>query len=177
VSAIKVGGKRSYQLARAGAAPELPPRPVTVHSLDVLAIRAAGDLLDVDVAVTCSAGTYVRALARDLGRAVGVGGHLTALRRTRSGRYGLSMATELSQLGPRLPLLPLERAAADAFPALRLTAPEARLVAHGGRLPAAAAGTGPPPPGPVAAFGPDGSLVALLQGKAGQLCPLAVFLP
>ena len=85
ISAIKVGGKRAYQLARAGQAPELAARRVTVRELAIGDVRPDGDLLDVDITVTCSSGTYIRAIARDLGDALGVGGHLTALRRTRVG--------------------------------------------------------------------------------------------
>ena len=98
VSAIKVAGKRAYQLTREGHAPELAARPVTVASFDITGIRRHGDLLDADAAVTCSSGTYVRALARDLGQALGVGGHLTALRRVRSGRYRIEAARTLGEL-------------------------------------------------------------------------------
>ncbi len=98
VSAIKVGGKRSYRLARHGVAPELAPRTVTVSMFAVEQLRPAGDVLDVDVRVTCSSGTYIRALARDLGAALGVGGHLIALRRTRVGPYLISQAVTLEQL-------------------------------------------------------------------------------
>src|SRR5215469_1651620 len=169
-SAIKVGGRRSYQLARAGQAPALQARAVTVSRFDVTAVRRDDDLLDVDVAVTCSSGTYIRALARDLGAALGVGGHLTALRRTRVGPYEIGSARTLDQLAASFEIIPLADAAAAAFPRRDLTAEQARLVAHGGRLPAGAAG-----PGPVAAFGPDGALVALLTDEAGQARPLAVF--
>ncbi len=175
VSAIKVAGTRSYALARAGAAPVLPARPVTVWAFDVLGTRAVGDLLDVDVAVRCSSGTYVRALARDLGEALGVGGHLTMLRRTRVGPYDLAMARTLSELAGEFSVLPLARAAAVAFPSRQLTGAEAQVVGHGGRLPGGGGGNGPV--GPVAAFGPDGSLIALLTEKAGELRPLAVFVP
>ncbi len=176
VSAIKVGGKRSYQLAREGAPPELPPRPVTVWSFTVQAVRPAGaGLLDADVAVRCSSGTYIRALARDMGQALGVGGYLTMLRRTRVGPYGLGTAhtlADLEQAQPALPVLPLAAAAAAAFPGRPLTEAEARSLAHGGRL----AGLGQHP-GPVAAFGPDGTLIALIQEQGGQARPLAVFVP
>ena len=126
VSAIKVGGKRSYQLAREGAPPVLPPRPVTVWSFTVHEVRPAGDRLDADVTVRCSSGTYIRALARDMGEALGVGGYLTMLRRTRVGPYDLSEAHtlgELEQRQPELPVLPLAAAAAAAFPARQLTEP------------------------------------------------------
>jgi len=176
VSAIKVAGRRSYQLARAGQAPELKPRAVTVTRFDVVAVRQAGDLLDVDVAVTCSSGTYIRALARDLGAALGVGGHLTALRRTRVGPYLVSQARTLDQLaseaaqGSGLRLTGLAEAAAGAFPRRELSADEARLLGHGGTISPTGAGAGP-----VAALGPDGSLVALLTDDGGRARSLAVF--
>ena len=171
VSAIKVDGQRAYKLTRAGAAPELKPRPVTVYEFTVTDVRPAGDgdLTDVDATVRCSSGTYVRALARDLGYKLGTGGHLTALRRTRVGGYGLDAAQTLDQLADRFEVMPLAQAAAAAFPRRDLSADEARRLAHGGRL--AATGI----PGPMAAFAPDGSLVALLAEQDGQARPLAVF--
>jgi tRNA pseudouridine55 synthase len=173
VSAIKVDGQRAYKLTRAGAAPELKPRPVTVYEFTVTDVRPAGDLLDVDATVRCSSGTYIRALARDLGDKLGTGGHLTALRRTRVGGYGLDAARTLDQLAERFEVMPLAQAAAAAFPRRDLSADEARRLAHGGRLPAGPPGTGTP--SPTAAFAPDGSLVALLAEQDGQARPLAVF--
>ncbi len=172
VSAIKVGGQRSYRLARAGAAPELTARLVTVSVFAVGEIRrdGDGDVVDVDVDVTCSSGTYIRALARDVGAALGVGGHLTALRRTRVGPYRLGQARTLEQLAERLELTPLAEAAAAAFPRRDLTPDEAQLIGHGGRLPALGTGADP-----VAAFGPDGSLIALLTEEDGRARSLAVF--
>lgn len=179
VSAIKVGGQRAYKLARAGAPPVLPARTVTVRSFVITGARAVGDLMDVDAAVTCSSGTYIRALARDLGDALGVGGHLTMLRRTRVGPYHVSaarslddLASDLDQPGAGLAMVPLEDAAAAAFPSRSLTEPEAHSLSHGARLPAAGLG-----PGPVAAFGPDGTLVALVEEHGGAARPLAVFVP
>jgi tRNA pseudouridine55 synthase len=169
VSAIKVGGQRAYKLTRAGAAPELRARPVTVYEFTVNAVNPAGDVLDVDATVRCSSGTYIRALARDLGAALGVGGHLTRLRRTRVGGYALEAARTLDQLAERFEVLPLAQAAAAAFPRRDLSAGEARRLAHGGRL--AAAGT----PGPTAAYAPDGTLVALLTEESAQARPLVVF--
>ena len=171
-SAIKVAGKRAYRLARQGAAPELAARSVTVTAFTVRAVRRAGDLLDADVTVTCSSGTYIRALARDLGRALGVGGHLTALRRTRVGPYEIAGAATLDQLATRFTVIPLAEAAAAAFPRRELSAAEAAKVSHGARLPALGLGSGP-----VAAFGPDGTLVALLTEEADQARSLAVFVP
>ena len=98
VSAIKVDGKRAYQRVRDGEQVELRPRPVTIHSLVVHDQRVAGDWLDVDISVRCSSGTYIRAIARDVGAALGVGGHLTALRRTAVGSFDLSVARTLEQL-------------------------------------------------------------------------------
>ena len=175
VSAIKVAGRRAYQLAREGAPPVLKPRPVTVWSFTVQAVRPVpaaapsagtpgtapgagpGDLLDVDVEVRCSSGTYIRALARDIGEALGVGGHLTRLRRTRVGPYGLSAAHGLDELAERLTILPLAEAAAAAFPILELTAEQARSLSHGGRLP----GLGRQP-------GPEARPVAGRRARTGQ---------
>lgn len=171
-SAIKVGGQRAYRMARAGRAPELAARPVTVRALTILGARRLGEVMDADISVTCSSGTYIRALARDLGASLGVGGHLTALRRTRVGPYKISAARTLEQLADRMEVIPLADAAASAFPRRDLTDDEARRVSHGARLPVTDAGGGP-----VAAFGPDGSLIALLTDEAGQARPLAVFVP
>jgi tRNA pseudouridine55 synthase len=179
VSAIKINGKRAYHLTRSGAAPELPARPVTVRRLDLLAIRqvaAARDLLDIDVAVTCSSGTYVRAIARDLGTALGTGGHLTMLRRTRVGPYQVASARTLDQLARGLEMIPLAQAAAAAFPAVHLDAAQARLIAHGARI-HLAGDRGGEQGKPMAAFGPDGTLVALINEDEGGIQPLAVFVP
>jgi tRNA pseudouridine55 synthase len=167
ISAIKVGGQRAYKLTRQGAAPELAARPVTVSALDILAVRREGDLLDADIAVTCSSGTYIRAIARDLGAALGTGGHLTALRRTRVGPY--TGGATLDELAGSLTIIPLAQAAAAAFARRDLTQDEATKVGHGQRLPALGVA------GPVAAFAPDGSLVALLTEESGQAKSLAVF--
>jgi tRNA pseudouridine55 synthase len=172
VSAIKVGGKRAYRLARQGAAPELAARSVTVRAFVLGEVRRHGDLVDVDAAVTCSSGTYIRALARDLGEALGAGGHLTYLRRIRSGAYRIGVARTLDQLAADFEVTPLADAAAAAFPRLDVTEEQARTVAHGGRLPAVGLG-----PGPAAVFGPDGSLIALMREEDGRARPLAVFVP
>jgi tRNA pseudouridine55 synthase len=175
VSAIKVDGQRAYKLTRAGAAPELKPRPVTVYEFTVTGIRpvAGGDLTDVDATVRCSSGTYIRALARDLGDKLGTGGHLTALRRTRVGGYALDAAQTLDQLAERFEVMPLAQAAAAAFDRRDLSADEARRLAHGGRLAVGPPGAGHP--GPTAAFAPDGTLIALLTEDSGQARPLVVF--
>ena len=172
ISAVKVGGKRAYQLTRSGTPPQLAARTVTVREIAVADVRPAGDLLDVDVNVTCSSGTYIRAIARDVGTALGVGGHLTALRRTRVGPDTAADARTLDELAESFEVIPLAEAAAAVFPRRDLTADEAAKLAHGGRLPAVGRDSGP-----VAAFSPDGILVALLTEEQGEARSLAVFLP
>jgi tRNA pseudouridine55 synthase len=228
VSAIKVNGERAYKLTRAGEAPELAARPVTVYDFSVTAVRQAGDYLDLDATVRCSSGTYIRALARDLGTALGTGGHLTALRRTAVGPYDIARAHTLKDLesqdqdpnessersrltpapqaashappsapdagpipdGAVVPwVIPLADAAAAAFPRLNLTADEARRLAQGARLPCPPGQQFPPEPRlpaeaavvldrpdvPLAAFDPDGTLIALVTEEGGRLRSLAVF--
>jgi tRNA pseudouridine55 synthase len=176
VSAIKVNGQRSYARVRAGEDVELAGRPVTVSRFDLLAVRRAGDLLDLDVVVECSSGTYVRALARDLGAGLGVGGHLTALRRTRVGPFGLDAARTLPELeelaaaGEPL-VVPLSAAVAAAFPRRDVPAEQARVLGHGGRL--AAAGIA----GTYGVFGPDGEVIALVTERAGAARPEVVLRP
>lgn len=173
VSAIKVGGRRAYKLTRAGAAPQLAARPVTVYEFGLTRVAPAGDFLDVDATVRCSSGTYIRALARDLGAALGTGGHLTALRRIAVGPYRLEQAQTLQDLSERTRLTPLADAAAAAFPRLDLTADDAKRLAHGARVAAPSAQAGPQ--APIAAFAPDGTLVALVTEDSGRLRSLAVF--
>jgi tRNA pseudouridine55 synthase len=178
VSAIKVAGQRAYRLTRAGAAPELAARPVTVYEFKILAERRNGDALDLDAIVRCSSGTYIRALARDMGRQLGVGGHLTRLRRTRVGPYCIEDARTLEQLAERFDVIPLAQAAQAAFPRRDLSEDEARRLAHGGRLaPASSAASAahPGPLGPTAAYAPDGMLIALVTEESGEARPLVVF--
>ena len=183
VSAIKVNGERAYKLTRAGEAPELAARPVTVHEFRVTSVREAGDYLDVDATVRCSSGTYVRALARDLGTALGTGGHLTALRRTAVGPYVLAESSTLQDLEAQglkeqpddaAPVIPLAEAAAAAFPRVNLTADDARRLAQGARLSADLAPEAVPG-APLAAFAPDGTFVALVTVEGPRLRSLAVF--
>jgi tRNA pseudouridine55 synthase len=174
VSAVKVRGRRAYQLAREGRAPVLDARAVTVHEFTISDPRPAGTdgcLLDVTAVVRCSSGTYVRALARDLGESLGVGGHLTMLRRTRVGPYRLSDARTMDELTADLRVMPLAQAAAAAFPVRSLTEAETRGLSHGASLNAAGSA------GPVAALAPDGTLVALVEERDGRARPLAVFVP
>src|SRR5947209_9147672 len=128
VSAIKIGGKRAYALARAGAQVLLTARPVTVSRLELLALRRGQTVTDLDVLVECSGGTYVRALARDLGATLGVGGHLTALRRTRVGPYGLSVARTLDDLATAPALWAgLDEVVTQAFPHRAVSSQQVRI--------------------------------------------------
>jgi tRNA pseudouridine55 synthase len=177
VSAVKVDGRRSYERVRAGEEVELAPRAVTVHRLEVHRIgRPTPDLVDVDVTVTCTAGTYIRAIARDAGAALGVGGHLTALRRTASGPFDVTRAAPVEEAGAALlagsglGFLPLTDAATTVFPARTLTAEESRAVFYGQRI--AATGT----PGTHAAVDPDGRLAALVE-DAGATARVTVGFP
>jgi tRNA pseudouridine55 synthase len=172
VSAIKVNGERAYKMARKGEQVALEARPVTVRSFTVTDVRRDGDVVDVDASITCSSGTYIRALARDLGAMLGTGGHLTYLRRTRVGPYDLGMARTIEQLSEKLEVLPMGEAVSEAFPRREVDADDARKIMHGGRLPAVGLG-----PGPVGVFAPDGTLLALVEEQGGAAKPLAVFVP
>lgn len=226
VSAIKVNGKRAYALARAGKDVELAARPVRMSRLEVLApprpaeyVRDEADgenvsdtelpsgpvsVVDVDVVVECSSGTYVRALARDAGAALGVGAHLTALRRTRVGDVTVESAMTLDELGaaveaaapegepevePILPLVPLGEAARTMFPTFLLTEAEAGAFAHGqaprrsrGDLAQWATEVGYRPDGsseeeasPIAALAPDDTVLGLLRIDEARLRTVLVF--
>jgi tRNA pseudouridine55 synthase len=169
VSAISVGGVRSYDRARRGEEVVLAARRVTVRAFEVLAVR--GD--DVDVRVHCSAGTYVRALARDLGAALGTGGHLSSLRRTASGPYALPAPglDELERDGVAAHLVPIADAARAAFPVLTVDEETARRVATGVRVAAGGA-----PAAPFAVYDDAGALLALAEVRDdGRLGYLAVF--
>ncbi|WP_460358747.1 tRNA pseudouridine(55) synthase TruB [Mycobacterium sp. ZZG] len=176
VSAIKVAGKRAYQMVREGQAVKLAARPVRIDRFDVLAVRreieGVDGVIDVDVAVDCSSGTYIRALARDLGAALGVGGHLTALRRTRVGGIGLDQARTLEQLGERPELsYSLDEACLQAFPRRELTDAEAVDASHGRPLPPAGI------EGVYAATAPDGRVMALLEDAGSRTKSVVVIRP
>jgi tRNA pseudouridine55 synthase len=184
VSAVKVAGRRSYERARAGEAVELPPRRVTIHEVIAHAVRREQGFLDVDVSVRCSSGTYVRAIARDLGAGLGVGGHLTRLRRTRIGSpergVGLAEAGSLETMAERgeVPLLPMGEAARRFFPCVTVSTEESTAVSHGRRLDLAAPDD--PAADPLAVLGPEGALLALYRragpGSDGTHAPLAVLI-
>jgi tRNA pseudouridine55 synthase len=182
VSAIKVDGKRAYAMVRAGEEVELKARPVTIHELTVHEVRrvsADGDnatlelthtteLVDVDVSVRCSSGTYIRAIARDLGAALGVGGHLTGLRRTAVGPYTLEHARTLEQLNEEFELLDIATAARAAFPAYELDEAQAQEVRYGRKLAITVDVL-------TAVFAPDGEFLALYEPAGEMARPLAVF--
>lgn len=140
VSAIKVDGKRAYDRVRAGEEVELKARTVTVSRFEVLRPRRVetehGPAIDLDVVVDCSSGTYIRALARDLGAALGLGGHLVALRRTRIGEFSVVDAAAIDELAepPASAILTPAEAAAKVLPELRIDATVARDLRHGKRV-------------------------------------------
>jgi len=174
VSAIKVSGVRSYRRVRAGQSVELSARPVTIGRFDVLdqqevqvdALRC----VDLTVIVECSSGTYVRALARDLGAALGVGGHLTSLRRTRVGTFTLDEAQTLEEAERQLRIMPLNRVARSSFAALTVTEAQAGYVRNGRRLTGATL-----PNRTTALFDPAGAFLALYRQDGPDAVPEAVF--
>ena len=168
VSAVKVDGVRAYVKVRAGEEVNLAPRRVHVARFELRERRG----VDLDVGVTCTTGTYIRALARDLGRALGVGAHLTALRRTRVGGITLDRARTLDQLDESFTVLPLADAVAAAFPRWDVDTETARRLGLGQRL--APAGL---TAGPIGAFAADGSVVALVEERDGAVRPVVVFAP
>jgi tRNA pseudouridine55 synthase len=171
VSAVKIGGQRAYRLAREGHTVELAARPVRIDRFEALALHR-GHFIDLDVEVDCSSGTYIRALARDLGDALAVGGHLTALRRTRVGRFGLDQARSLDELAERPELsLSLDEACLQMFPRRELTAEEAEAAANGRAL--TPAGTD----GVYAAQDGNGRVIALLRDDGPKTKSVVVIRP
>jgi tRNA pseudouridine55 synthase len=178
VSAVKIDGKRAYQRVRDGEAVALAARRVTVSRLEPLAVRRGlpdtPDVVDVEVAVDCSSGTYIRALARDLGAGLGVGGHLTALRRTAVGGITLDEAATLPELERRAPEvveLPLAAAARRFLPAREADPTEARVLSHGGPLDPVGID------GPYAVFDGGGTLLAVVRERGGRARPEIVLAP
>lgn len=166
VSAIKIDGKRAYQRVRDGEDVDIPARPVTVNRFEVLESRQSPR--EVDVVVECSSGTYIRSLARDLGEALGVGGHLTALRRTEVGPFSLDDASPLDSIELSLNL---DEALVRCYPRLDVTAEESHKLAMGQWLePRGVKGT-------YAAVGPDGRSIALVKEKGKRLSTVFVAHP
>jgi tRNA pseudouridine55 synthase len=171
VSAIKVDGRRAYDIVRAGEQVDLAARPVRIDAIDVRAVRRTDPgAVDVDIAVRCSSGTYIRAIARDLGAALGVGGHLTALRRTAVGAFELDAAQTLDQLADELTVLPIADAARNTFPSVDLSEEHASDVRVGRKLELAL-----PSDGPHAVFAPDGQFLALYEQDGDLARAVAVF--
>ena len=168
VSAIKVDGRRAYARVRAGEDVALEPRTVTVHEIVVSDVRQDAETVDLDISLRCSSGTYVRAIARDLGAALGVGGHLTALRRTAVGPYDLAVARTLDELSEDFTLLPIAEAARAGFASVDLGEEQAADVRVGRALDLDLAGL-------TALFDPSGEFLALYEPRAGRSRAVAVF--
>ncbi len=165
VSAIKIQGKRAYDLARAGEEVVIPARSVEVyHFQPTSELRMVGDFVEFDVTVDCSSGTYIRALARDLGTALGVGGHLRALRRTRIGEFSIADATSIESVGNFKPLLDVAR---KLFPVVELSSSQAQDIVHGKRLTLENEGN------LAASF--EGKLLAILEPVAKSYRSITVF--
>jgi tRNA pseudouridine55 synthase len=172
VSAIKINGQRAYRMARRGESPTLPARPVTVSRFELHGVRRGDGVTDLDVLIECSTGTYVRALARDLGTGLGVGGHLTGLRRTRVGPFGIEDAVTLEELKatPHVPV-PLDAAVAATFRTREVDAAAAAGLSHGRPLtPAGMTGT-------YGVVEPDGRAIARVTERDGQARPVLVLRP
>lgn len=170
VSAIKVDGQRAYAKVRGGDEVKLAARAVTISKFEIVgAIRHEDNFIDLDVEIDCSSGTYIRALARDLGSALGIGGHLTALRRTRIGIYSVDQAQQLKGL-EKATVLPIAEAARSQFATIELTDQQVIDIRHGKRLAIQAKSDSP-----IAAFDSAGQLVAMLTEAGGQLRSLVVF--
>ena len=170
VSAIQVAGKRAYALVRAGKAVDLPERDVTIHDCELLEYTDLPDLdvIDLEVRVVCSAGTYIRAIARDLGESLGVGGHLTSLRRTRSGAFTHMETLEHLESNPTV--VDLTTAIKSVFACTEITQEQSEKALHGVRIPAPANATGT-----VGLINPEGKVISLCEVKHEEFVPLVVF--
>ncbi|MFM1777500.1 MAG: hypothetical protein RL741_118 [Actinomycetota bacterium] len=171
VSAIKIDGKRAYARVRAGEEVEIPPRSVIIHDLEILNItrNEAADTFEVELRVVCSAGTYIRALARDIGSKLGVGGHLIALRRTRSGVFETMTPMEKLQESPQY--LDLSDAVRTAFPVLTLSLEDSSKARNGVRLPTPIDVES----GNVGVFDSQGFAIGIFDNSDSELKPLVVF--
>ena len=171
VSAVKVAGERAYRRVARGEQVELAARSVRIESIELRGIRHGGDIVEVEVSVTCSSGTYIRALARDIGADLGVGGHLTALRRTRVGPYDLADARTLEELEQDLTAEPLSETARRCFPTFAVDVDQATWIAHGRALAGVCLGAN----GPVAMLDEEGRLLALYAQQGADARAVAVF--
>ena len=174
VSAVKVDGRRAYDLVRSGEDVELPERTVTISSIETDEVRRLTGAVDLDIRVECSSGTYIRAIARDLGERLGVGGHLTRLRRTRVGPFTAEEAVTLDEMAeaPQAALIPMPVVARRCFPVWEVDTPTAHVVTNGVRVPWA---TVPAGAGPVAMVDPGGRFLALAEDDGGRARYLVVF--
>ena len=169
VSAIKVAGKRAYDLVRAGEEVELKAREVKIYSFEMLSVNRVSGFMDVKVRVECSSGTYIRAMARDLGSLLGVGGHITALRRTKVGHFDVTEANSIEELG-ELRLTELATAARQIFPVVELTESEVTDLIHGKRISGKSELSGL-----AAGLSTSGKLVAVLESVKTDLKSVVVF--
>jgi tRNA pseudouridine55 synthase len=170
VSAVKVDGERAYDRVRAGEVFELAARTITISALDILEIRHLGARIEIDIDVTCSAGTFIRAIARDLGSDLQVGGHLSALRRTRVAGFPISQAISFEDLKAQLfSPLALADVARATFQVRELGLDEVQELSFGRPLQANATDV------IFAALSPDDRLIALLKNESGKAKPIAVF--
>lgn len=170
VSAIKIDGKRAYERVRAGEDVQIAARRVRIGSIEVTRIERVEGYLDIDISVQCSSGTYIRAIARDLGAGLGVGGHLTALRRTAVGPFRLEVARTLDELADEFSVLDIAEAARESFPAVELDEDHTAMVRVGKKLPIELSVDGP-----VAVFAPTGEFLALYERGDDLARPVAVF--
>lgn len=170
VSAVKVGGERAYDRVRAGEVFELAPRTITITSLNILGIRHLDKTTEVDIDVTCSAGTFIRAIARDLGDELSLGGHLRALRRTRVAGFALDVATTITDLKAKtFTALNLTDVARRTFAARELSVEEVRELSFGRSLSPSSTDA------ITAAISPENILIALLRNDGDKAKPVAVF--
>lgn len=169
VSAVKVNGIRAYTLARKGEKVDLPARDVVVHDFEILSIERSDQLIDVNVRVVCSAGTYIRALARDLGNKLGVGGHLTQLRRTRSGKF--SQMRTLSEIENSPSVIELPDVIKMNFPFVKISEDDVKRAKNGVRIPLPIE----LPRGLIGLFSNDDEVISLCENKNSELVPVVVF--
>jgi tRNA pseudouridine55 synthase len=170
VSAIKVAGKRAYDLVREGVEVQLKSREVSVHAFELVSSKKSPEgFIDLTVRVDCSSGTYIRALARDLGEGLGVGGHITSLRRTRVGSFDVEAANQITELD-NLRLTPLAEAAGDLFPIISLDGQDVTDLIHGKRIKPKVS-----PSSMVAGISEAGKLIAVLEPVDSDLKSVVVF--
>lgn len=171
VSAIKVGGKKAYEIVRSGEKVELTPRHIHISAIDLHEIKRQNNLIDISVTVHCSSGTYIRALARDIGKKLNVGGHIISLRRIQSGRYKITDAIKLENLNiDKINLISMANVAMELFPSVKVELDEIQDLIHGRFIRKTHE-----PAQTIALIDKKPSLVALAQGDGVMLKPQVVF--